>query len=186
MQKKVFDPGTYLFPVPAVMVSCAGGGQQNIITIAWTGTVNSKPPMVGISITPQRYSFDLIKETGEFVVNIPDDSLVKETDYCGCVSGRKVDKFKDTGLTSIPAKTISVPMIGEAPVNLECKVVAENELGSHHQFIGEVKKVHIANNLIDEQGKLDIYKGNLISFGGKAYYQPGKQIYGRGESMKQK
>jgi len=185
VEKKKLEPGTFLFPVPSVMVSCVDKkGNENIITIAWTGTVNSKPPMVGISIRPDRYSYNLIKESQEFVVNIPNEDLTWETDYCGSVSGKKVDKFAETGMTSTRGKVVSVPMIAEAPINLECVLFDVIELGSHHLFIGEVKQVHIAEYALDERDKLDPHQAKIVTFGGKGYYRTGEKLFDRGGSIK--
>ncbi len=187
MRKKTLEPGTFLFPVPSVMVSCKDlDGKANIITIAWVGTVNSQPPMVSISVRPDRYSYDMIMFTREFVVNIPDESLTWETDYCGTVSGREIDKFKETGLTMEESVVVNSPLIKEAPVNLECTVVEKLELGSHHLILGAVKKVHVNEGMLNDQGKLDVKLAKLISFGGKGYYGTGEFLLERGDSLKKK
>ncbi len=184
MQKQVKEPGTFLFPAPPVLVSCGEMEKEtNIITIAWTGTLNSKPPKLGIAVNPNRYSFNLLKKNGEFVVNLPDEQMVWATDYCGSVSGQDVDKFAQTGFTPKSGQLVSAPLISEAPLNLECVIMSEQELGSHNLFIAEVKQVHMADNLQDEQGKMDIFQGNIISFGGKGYYKTGEQLYRRGQSL---
>ncbi|OWZ83817.1 flavin reductase family protein [Natranaerobius trueperi] len=185
MKKSSFDPGTYLFPVPSVMVSVAdSSGNKNILTIAWVGTVNSKPPMIGIAVRPERYSYDFITQTKEFVVNIPDENLTWEADYCGSISGRKVNKFKKTGLTPKSGDCVKAPLLAEAPINLECLVQNIIELGSHHFIIGEVKKAHIAEKMLDQNGKPDVLKGKLITFGGKGYYNTNEYIFKRGDAIK--
>ena len=139
MGKRQFKPGNMLYPVPAVMISVADKeGNSNIFTVAWAGTVCTNPPMLTISVRPERHSYQMIKETGEFVVNLTTEELAFATDYCGVKSGRDTDKWKDTGLTKAPASKVSVPLIQESPVNLECKVVRIDELGSHHMFLAEV------------------------------------------------
>lgn len=136
-------PGTVLSPVPSVMVSCADeNGKPNIITLAWVGTVCSDPPMVGISIRPSRYSYEIIRQTGEFVLNIPNRSLLEAMDYCGVVSGREIDKFEATGLTPVPAELVKAPLIAECPMNLECRVSQTIALGSHDLFLAEILRVH--------------------------------------------
>ena len=151
MAKEVWKPGNMLYPVPAVMVSCGNkNGEKNIITIAWTGTVCTNPAMLYISVRPERYSYDIIRETGEFVVNLTTEKLAKATDYCGVRSGRDVDKFKEMHLTEEPSVQIHVPGIAECPVNIECRVKNILELGSHHMFVAEVLQVHVDESYLDE------------------------------------
>jgi len=145
-------PSTYLYPVPVVLVTC-GAEKPNIITLAWVGTVCSDPPMVGIAVRPDRYSHALIEETGEFVLNIPGEELLWETDHCGQVSGREIDKFAATGLTPEPAAEVSTPLIAECHVNMECKVRQKLELGAHDLFLGEIVAVHVNEEVLDEGGK---------------------------------
>lgn len=143
IEKSSQAPGTALSPVPAVMVSCADGeGKGNIITLAWVGTVCSDPPMVGISIRPSRYSHALIREAGEFVINLPSRKELEAMDYCGVASGRDVDKFAATGLTATPAEVVKAPLIAECPVNIECRVQQIITLGSHDLFLAEILRVH--------------------------------------------
>jgi flavin reductase (DIM6/NTAB) family NADH-FMN oxidoreductase RutF len=145
-------PSTYLYPVPVVLVSC-GIEKPNIITLAWVGTVCSDPPMVGIAVRPDRHSHQLIEETGEFVVNIPGEELLEATDRCGHSSGREIDKFAATGLTTEPATEVGTPLIAECHVNMECKVRQKLELGAHDLFLGEVVAVHIDEEVLDEAGR---------------------------------
>ena len=152
MGKRQFKPGNMLYPVPAVMISVADKeGNSNIFTVAWAGTVCTNPPMLTISVRPERHSYQMIKETGEFVVNLTTEELAFATDYCGVKSGRDTDKWKDTGLTKAPASKVSVPLIQESPVNLECKVVRIDELGSHHMFLAEVVAVDVDDAYFDEK-----------------------------------
>ena len=144
MSKELLKPGNMLYPLPVVMVSLADAeGHPNIITLAWVGTVCTNPPMVSISVRPERYSYPILKETGEFVINLTTKDLTFATDYCGVKSGRDVDKFKEMGLTAIPASVVKAPMIGESPVNIECKVREIKPLGSHDMFLADVVVVHV-------------------------------------------
>ena len=175
MSKKQFPGATSLFPVPAVMVSCgADNFSPNIITIAWVGSVNSAPPMVSVSIRASRHSYGLVKATKEFVVNLPCAQQVEALDYCGVMSGATVDKFADMNLTPVMGTQKHAPLIKECPVNLECQVVQEIDLGSHTMFIGEVKQVHISEELLNEQGRVDHKKLNPIVYCGPHYYNLGE------------
>ena len=153
-----------LYPLPAVMVSCGRKKEEpNIITVAWTGTVCTNPPMVYISVRKSRYSYSIIKETGEFVINLTTENLVRETDYCGVRSGAQEHKFQSVGLTPISSKTVAAPSIEESPVNIECKVKQIIELGSHDMFLAEVKAVAVDSSAIDRNGKFHLEKLNLIA-----------------------
>lgn len=164
-------PSTALFPVPVVLVTCSDqDGKANVITLAWAGNICSDPPQIGISIRPSRYSHKLVQESKEFVVNIPPAHLVREVDYCGTVSGRNLDKFKETGLTPIQASQVKAPLIKECPVNIECKVKQSVTLGTHDLFIGEVVTVQVDQEILDERGKTDIAKANPISYNQKEYW----------------
>ncbi len=183
--KITWKPGTVLSPVPAVMVTTIGNeGRPNILTISWTGIVCSEPPMLSISVRPERHSFKLLRETGEFVVNIPDRRIVKETDYCGVASGRDCDKFHETGLTAGRSATVKAPIINECPVNIECRVDREIELGSHCLFIARITNVQISEHLIDGQGRLQVEKAALVGYAHGNYYQLGKQLGHFGFSVK--
>lgn len=160
-----------LYPVPAVMVTCVDeNNQPNIITLAWAGTVNSDPPMLSVSVRKERYSHRLIKEKGEFVVNLTTQKLAYATDYCGVKSGREVDKFKEMKLTPEKASKIDVPLIAESPVNLECVVKNVLELGSHDMFIAEIVAVNVDERLLDEKGKLHLGKAGLICYSHGEYW----------------
>lgn len=169
--KKQFKPGTMLNPVPTVMVSCgAQDGIRNIITIAWTGIVNSEPPMTYVSVRKSRYSHHLIDQSGEFVINLPNEEMTFAMDYCGVKSGKDVDKFKTQHLTPVPGDHVSCPMIMEAPVNLECVVREVREYPSHDMFVAEIVGVHVEENYLDAKGKLDFGKMSLICYNHGFYY----------------
>lgn len=147
--KETWKSGNMLYPLPAVMVSVTDGqGNDNIITVAWTGTICTNPPMVYISVRPSRYSYEMLKKTGEFVINLTTEELAFATDYCGVRSGRDVDKFKEAHLTKEPAQFVKAPMIKESPVSIECRVTEVKELGSHHMFLAEVLAVHAVIDLL--------------------------------------
>ncbi len=181
--KENLAPATVLAPIPAVMVSCGDLEKSNITTIAWTGVINSEPPLVYVSIRPSRYSYNIIKDTKEFVINIPSGDLVKETDYCGTKSGKDVDKFKEAHLTKEKCKYVKAPAIAECPISLECKLKEIKELGSHHMFIGEVLSVNAKDELI-ENGKPNLAKANLITYLGNEYYVANKKVGDRGICLK--
>ena len=177
MGKQNWKPGNMLNPVPAVMVSVTDeNGRSNIITVAWAGTICTNPPMVSISVRPSRYSYDIIDRTGEFVINLTNQELVKACDYCGVVSGRDVDKFKEMNLTKEPAKFVKCPMIKESPVSVECRVKEIKKLGSHHMFVAEVLGINADEKYIDEKGAFDISKCDLIAYSNGKYYSMGKKI----------
>ena len=189
MKNKItFDkPGNFLYPVSAVMVSCrSGAGENNIITIAWTGTVCSEPPMLSISVRKERHSYPMIRETGEFVVNLTDASLLHACDYCGCVSGAKVDKFKECGLTAVRGSAVEAPLIVEAPVNIECKVTKEMDLGSHVMFLAEVKCVHVDEKYLDEKGAFHMENVDLIAYSHGKYHGLGEILGTFGYSVRRK
>lgn len=179
MTKRVFRPGTMLNPVPAVMVSCGNAGRHNIITIAWTGIINSAPPMTYISVRKERYSHDMIKESGEFVINLTTEKLAFATDYCGVRSGRDVDKFTEQKLTHAESKVVGCPSIAESPVNLECRVTEIKELPSHDMFIAEIVSVSVDEELIDEKGRICMEQAGLIAYNHGHYYKLRHQEVGR-------
>ncbi|MGI6752276.1 MAG: flavin reductase family protein [Anaerovoracaceae bacterium] len=162
--------GTYVYPLPAIMVSCGGTPETyNIITAAWTGTINSDPPMAYVSIRKSRYSHEIISRTGEFVINLTTEELSYVTDWCGVNTGRKVNKFMEMDLTPIKGRLVGCPMIAEAPVNIECKVSQVLELGSHDMFIADVIAIHADASLVDEKGRLDLSKAGLLVFNDGLY-----------------
>ncbi|HEX7402317.1 MAG TPA: flavin reductase family protein [candidate division Zixibacteria bacterium] len=170
MSKILLEPQTILFPLPAVMVSCRKKDEKpNIITLAWVGVVCSEPPMVGISIRKNRFSHGIVKESKEFVINVPTQKLIKATDFCGTKSGKNVDKFAETKLTSIKGEKVNAPLIKECPVNLECVVKQILELGSHDLFLGEIVATHVDSEFLDSSGKLDVGKMELFCYCPKAH-----------------
>lgn len=187
MAKQHWKPGTMIYPIPAVMVSCGHEPEEyNIITIAWTGTINSKPPMCYISVRPERYSYDIIKRTGEFVINLTTDKLAKATDWCGVRSGRKYNKWEKMNLTPAPAKIVKAPVIEESPVNVECVVKDIIELGSHHMFTAEVVNVSVDDTYLDETGKFSFAKANPLVYNHGHYFGLGDIIGKFGWSVQKK
>lgn len=187
MGRTTFKPGNMLYPLPAVMVSCKRPDEKaNIITVAWAGTVNTVPPMVSISVRPERYSYDIIKETGEFVINLTTKNLAYATDYCGVKSGREVDKFKELKLTPYKLEHVNAPGIMESPVNIGCKVEQILELGSHHMFIARVVDVSVDDKYIDEKGKFHLNKSNLITYSHGEYFELGNKVGKFGYSIEKK
>ena len=187
MGKQHWKPGNMLNPVPAVMVSVTDKeGKSNIMTVAWAGTVCTNPPMVSISVRPSRYSYQILEETGEFVINLTNESLVKACDYCGVVSGRDVDKFAKTGLTPIPMEHVHAMGIDESPVNMECKITEKRELGSHTMFIAEVVGVTVDDQYMDETGKFHINESGLVMYSHGEYFALGKKLGKFGYSVKKK
>lgn len=176
MSKIIWKPGTFLYPIPAVMVSCGTMDNSNIITIAWTGIINTNPAMVYISVRPTRYSYNLIKEQGEFAINLTNKNLVYATDWCGVQTGAKFDKFKEMHLTKEKGKFIKCPLIKESPVSVECKVKEIKELGSHNMIIAEVLSINADEKYIDENGAFDISKCDLISYANGKYYSLGRKL----------
>lgn len=186
MKKQEWKPGNMLYPVPVVMVSCARKDEKpNIITVAWAGTICSDPVMVSISVRRERYSYDIIKETGEFVINLTTKELTKATDWCGVRSGREADKFKEMGLTAAQAKHLEhAPIISESPVNLECMVKEIKQLGSHDMFIAEVVGVQVSEKYMDESGKFELNSTDLVAYSHGEYFVLGEKIGKFGYSVK--
>lgn len=186
MKKQEWKPGNMLYPVPAVMVSCAREGEKpNIVTVAWTGTICSDPVMVSVSVRPERYSYNIIKETGEFVINLTTKDITEATDWCGVKSGRNVDKFKEMNLTAAKANHLEhAPIIAESPVNLECKVKDILELGSHHMFLAEVVGVQVSEKYMDESGKFELNDTELVAYSHGEYFVLGEKIGKFGYSVK--
>lgn len=187
VKKQVWRPGTMLYPVPAVMVSCADkAGNQNIITVAWTGIICSEPPMVYISVRPERFSYPMIKETGEFVINLTTEALCAATDYCGVKSGAKVNKWKDCKLTPQKAAKVSAPLIAESPLNIECRVKDVLKLGSHDMFIAEVAAVDADERFMDEKGRFQLEKCRLVAYSHGEYYSLGSLLGTFGYTVRKK
>jgi len=186
-ETKVWKPGNMLYPVPAVMVSVADKkGGINIITVAWTGTVCTNPPMLYISVRPERYSYHMLKETGEFVVNLTTKKLARAADFCGVRSGRETDKWKELRLTPGAAAQVVAPIIEESPVNLECRVTEVRELGSHHMFLAEIVAVDVDAAYLNEKGKFELNQTDLVAYSHGEYLETGKCLGTFGYSVKKK
>lgn len=187
MGKEYWKPGNMVYPVPAVMVSCQRKDEKpNIITVAWCGTVCSDPAMVSISVRKERYSYDIIRESEEFVINLVTKDLAFATDYCGVTSGRDVDKFEKMKLTPLPSQKISAPGIDESPVNIECKVKQVIPLGSHDMFLAEVIGVTVDEKLLDETGKLCLNEAGLVAYSHGEYFLLGEKLGKFGYSVRKK
>lgn len=185
MQKEVWKPGNMVYPLPVVMVSCGMDGENpNIITVAWTGTVCTNPAMVYISVRPERYSYNIIKETGEFVINLTTKKLAFATDYCGVKSGRDIDKFKEMKLTPGKCTQISAPLIQESPVNIECVVEKVIPLGSHDMFLAKVVAVNVDSAYMNEKGKFELIKANPIVYSHGEYYDLNNLVGSFGYSVR--
>ena len=187
MEKQKWKAGNMLYPLPAVLVSVANReGRDNLITVAWAGTVCTNPPMVSISVRPERYSYSMLRDTGEFVINLTTEKLAFATDYCGVRSGRDGDKFQALGLTREEASQVCAPLLGESPVNLECRVKQVLELGSHHMFVADVLAVHVDPELLGERGKLHLDRSRPIVYSHGEYYGLGSMLGTFGYSVKKK
>ena len=186
VSKVIWKPGTFEYPIPAVMVSCGDMNNSNIMTVAWTGIVNTNPAMVYISVKPERYSHDIIKKKKEFVINLTNENLSYATDWCGVKSGRDHDKFKVLKLTKEKGKFVKCPLIKESPVSIECKVVDIKPLGSHTMFIAEVLSIDADDKYIDKNGAFDISKCDLIAYANGGYYKLGKKVGKFGYSVAKK
>lgn len=192
MPRNIWKPGTMIYPVPAVMVTCGtydddgDTSKANIITLSWVGTICSDPAMCSISVRPSRYSHGIIKKNGEFVINITTKALVFETDYCGVKSGRDMDKFKKMGLTPVHAEMVKAPLIKESPINIECSVEEMKKLGSHDMFIAKVLCIHAAEKYTDRKGKFDLEKADPICYSHGQYYNLGERLGGFGFSVKKR
>ena len=186
MSKRVWKPGTFIYPIPAVMVTSGDMKNSNIMTVAWTGIINTNPATVYISVRPERYSYKLIKESGEFVINLTTEKLAFATDWCGVRSGAKYDKFKEMHLTKEKANFVKTPLIKESPVSVECKVINEKNYGSHIMFTGEVLSIDADEKYFDEKGAFDISKCDLIAYANGGYYKLGKKIGKFGYSVEKR
>ena len=186
MAKQVWKPAVILNPVPVVLVTSSDGTKDNVFTVAWTGTICSDPAMTYISVRKERFSYDIIKETGEFAINLTNSKLVFATDWCGVKSGRDVDKFKEMHLTKQKLNHINCPGIEESPVTIECKVKEIRPLGSHDMFIADVLSIDADEKYIDEKGAFDISKCDLIAYANGRYFEMGKQVGTFGYSVRKK
>ena len=179
MEKVSLKPGTLLCPTAAVMVTCGQGEEKNIITIGWTGIINTQPPITYVSVRKSRNSHALISKEKEFVINLTTESLAFATDYCGVKSGKDIDKFKEMKLTPIPAEIVSCPMIGESPVNLECKVLEVKEYPTHDMFIAEIVKIHVDKSVMEEDGRIALDKAGMLAYVHGEYFGLKKAPIGR-------
>lgn len=187
LSKIQFKPGNMLYPLPAVMISCKREGEKpNIITVAWAGTINTNPPMVSVSIRPERYSYNIIKESGEFVINLTNKDLCYATDFCGVTSGRDTDKFKKCHLTPLKMEHVACPGISEAPVNIECKLKKIEPLGSHHMFIADVVGVYVDDRYMEKSGRFNLNASDLIAYSHGEYYNLGDKLGTFGYSVAKK
>jgi len=188
MSKVEFKPGTMIYPLPAVLVSCGSTPEEyNLITISWTGTICSDPPMCYISVRPERHSYEIIKKNMEFVINLTTDNLARQTDWCGCRSGKKFDKWKEMNLTPGKARLVNAPTVVESPVNIECKVKEIIHLGTHDMFIAEVVNVIAEESLIDnETGRFMLSEANPLVYNHGEYFKLGKRIGKFGWSVEKK
>ena len=186
VERTMWKSGTFIYPIPAVMVSCGSMEKSNIITVAWTGILNTNPATCYISVRPERYSHGIIKKNGEFVINLTNQELAYATDWCGVKTGAKVDKFKEMHLHKEKANFVKAPLILESPVCVECKVRETVKLGSHDMFIADVLSIDVDNRYIDKNGSFDISKCNLIAYANGGYYPLGKKIGKFGYSVQKK
>ena len=184
--KLVWNPGTLLSPVPPALVTCGTLEHPNVLTIAWTGIVNTIPPMTDISVRPQRHSYPLIRQSGEFVINLTTAQLVPAADYCGVRSGAKENKFERCQLTPVRAAKVQAPLLAESPLSLECKVRQVLELGSHHLFLAEIVAVDVSPQLVDQQGKLHLERAHLAAFAHGEYFELGRSLGTFGYTVRKK
>ena len=186
MSKLKWKPGTMVYPVPPVMVSCGDMQNSNILTIAWTGIICTDPAMTYISIRKERYSYDIIKSKGEFVINLASKDLTRAVDFCGVKSGKDTDKFKECNLSKEVATEVRCPMIKECPINIECRVKEIKELGTHDMFMAEILAVNVDDKYLDETGRFDMEACNLIAYSHGQYYSLGERLGKFGFSVEKK
>lgn len=184
--RKILNAGTLLAPLPAVMVTCGTVEKANVMTAAWTGIINTKPPMTYISVRPTRYSYGIIKESGEFVINLTTSKMVRETDFCGVKSGRDTDKIKRCGLHITAAERVAAPVIEESPLALECRVAEIKPLGSHDMFIAEILAVNADGRYIDSKGKINLNQAGLMAYSHGEYFALGRKLGSFGYSVARK
>lgn len=186
MPKISLKAGTLLAPLPAVLVTCGTKEKANVLTIAWTGIINTIPPMTYISVRPERHSYSIIKETGEFVINLTTSAMAKETDFCGVRSGRDIDKISRCRLHLTAGETVGAPVIEESPLSLECRVTEIKELGSHHMFIAEITKVRLEERFMDSKGKINLQQAGLMAYSHGEYFSLGRKLGDFGFSVRKK
>ncbi len=185
--KQNWRPGTMIYPLPAVLVSCGATPEEyNMLTVAWTGTICSDPAMCYISVRPERHSYDIIRRTGEFVINLTTEALARATDWCGVKSGKDVNKWREMGLTPVPATVVNAPLIEESPVSIECRVKRILPLGTHDMFIAEVVNVVVDEQYLDEKGKFDMVRAGLMAYSHGEYFTLGKSLGHFGWSVRKK
>ena len=185
--KQNWRPGTMIYPLPAVLVSCGATPEEyNMLTVAWTGTICSDPAMCYISVRPERHSYDIIRRTGEFVINLTTEALARATDWCGVKSGKDVNKWREMGLTPVPATVVNAPLIEESPVSIECRVKQILPLGTHDMFIAEVVNVVVDEQYLDEKGKFDMVRAGLMAYSHGEYFTLGKSLGHFGWSVRKK
>ena len=182
----MLNPGTLLAPLPAVMVSCGTLEKANVLTVAWTGIVNTHPAMTYISVRPSRHSYGIIKESGECVINLTSSKMVRETDFCGVKSGRDTDKIKKCGLHLEPASKVSAPIISESPLSLECRVTEVKPLGTHDMFLAEILAVSVDGRYIDSKGKINLQQAGLMAYSHGEYFSLGRKLGSFGYSVAKK
>lgn len=183
-----WKPGTLIYPLPAVLVSCGATPEEyNLLTVAWTGTVCTNPPMCSISLRPERHSYEIIRRTGAFVINLTTQALARATDWCGVRSGRDCDKFREAGLTPLPSDRVEAPLVAESPVNIECRVRQRLPLGSHDLFLAEVVGVQVDPAYIDPAtGRFDLERAGLIAYSHGEYFALGRSLGRFGWSVRKK
>ena len=186
MSKLKWKPGTMVYPLPPVMVSCGNMEDSNILTVAWTGIICTDPAMTYVSIRKERYSYDIIKNNGEFIINLASSDLARTVDFCGVKSGRDIDKFKECNLTKEQASEVKAPMIKECPINIECRVKEIKELGTHDMFIAEILAVNVDEKYLDETGRFDMEACNLLAYSHGQYYSLGERLGKFGFSVEKK
>ena len=186
IEKVKWPAGTLIAPVPAVLVSCGDMEKSNIFTVAWTGIINSTPAKTYISVRKERFSYEIIKNSGEFVLNLTTRDLVKATDFCGVRSGKNIDKFKEMKLTRSKANEVKCPLVGESPISIECRVTDIVPLGTHDMFLADIVAVNVDEKLIDKNGKLHLDKANLIAYSHGEYFELGKKLGKFGYSVQKK
>ena len=184
--RKTLKAGALIAPLPAAMVSCGTLEKPNVLTIAWTGIVNTRPPMTYISVRPERYSYGIIKESGEFVINLTTSKMVRETDFCGVKSGKDIDKLKKCGLHTEQSCKVSAPTVSESPLSLECRVKEIKQLGSHDMFIAEILAVNVDGRYIDSKGKIYLNQAGLMAYAHGEYFALGRKLGSFGYSIKKK
>lgn len=184
--RKTLKAGALIAPLPAAMVSCGTLEKPNVLTIAWTGIVNTRPPMTYISVRPERYSYGIIKESGEFVINLTTSKMVRETDFCGVKSGKDIDKLKKCGLHAEQSCKVSAPTVSESPLSLECRVKEIKQLGSHDMFIAEILAVNVDGRYIDSKGKINLNQAGLMAYAHGEYFALGRKLGSFGYSIKKK